>query len=107
MPEEQALPPVCPPECRVLGIDRQLLTASRADNDPVIGLHRDYHPEFADFVGIVIAVACWINALGMGTGVDGTLLLAINHLVPGLENRWHAVLVPLSGSTNLQSRHHK
>jgi hypothetical protein len=95
VPEQQPLPPVRPPQVRVVGRYRVLLSLPGANDERVVGLDGDHPPELLYRVGVEVAVGCGLNVPGVGSGVQGTLLLSVQHHVTGPKTGRHAALPSL------------
>jgi hypothetical protein len=96
VPKQQTLPPVDPPQVRIVSRDCVLLSSSCADNELVVGQDGDHPPKLVDQVRVKVTVRCGLNGPGVGAGLEGTLLLAVNYHVtrPKTGNhdalpRWH------------------
>ena len=92
VPEQKPLPPVRPPQVRVVGRYRVPLPFPGADDERVIGLHGNHPPELIDRVGVRVAVGCGLDVSGVWAGVEGTLLLSVNHHVTRTKTGRHPVL---------------
>jgi len=91
MPEKHPLPPVCPPQVRVVGRYCVLLPFARADNERVVGLHGNDPPELLDRVGVGIAVGCGLDVFGVRTRMQGAFLLSVHNHVTGPKTTGHAL----------------
>src|SRR5262245_2460364 len=87
VPEQQPLPPMRPPQVRVVSRYRVLLPFPGADDERLVGLHGNHPPELLDRVGVRVAVGDGLDVSGVGTGVQRTLLLPVHHHVAGLKSR--------------------
>jgi hypothetical protein len=92
MPDHQPLPPVRPPQVRIVGWYRMLLPLPGADDERVVGLDSHHTPERLDRVGVEVTVGCGRNLRGVRAGVQGAFLLSVHHHVTGAKPGRHVAL---------------